>query len=144
MTLYVLDSHKEMVDSWRDRNGTLHKRDRRSKRLHTADMTPRELARVVAGFHGWKAESSGWIRADYSTPGNYDAVPICQGWSDLGTILQALGIIEVGKGVYWRRMQELAKHETGRRMWEGREYSKTIARLVSNGRSRYLRRGVNA
>jgi len=64
----------------------------------TWEMTTEELARVVSEHNGWKGQRDGFIR-------DTDGVRVVQGYSMLGSILEDMGVIEVGKGVHWRRQR---------------------------------------
>ena len=102
------------------------RQDSRSKRLITSEMTPRELAKAVAEWHGWEGYR-GYIYAPKSaahsnTNGNardrgYVVTPndhsIASGWDFLALALTKLGIIEVGVGIHWKRQHEIHMAEKG-------------------------------
>ena len=98
-----------------DVHGTLRRSDRNIWRTRTSQMTPRELARVVADWHGWTVRN-GYIYADkpYLKMGrSFDYTrkqgdAIAHGYNLLALVLHRLGIIEVGVGIHWRKQWEVA------------------------------------
>jgi hypothetical protein len=97
-------------------DGTV-RNDSRSKRLLTSEMTPRELAKAVAEWHGWYGYQ-GSIYPDaahrpYAKNERPDRRGIASGWDRLALVLKMLGIIEVGVGIHWKRQHEIHLAEKG-------------------------------
>jgi len=97
-------------------DGTRRK-DSRSKRLLTSEMTPRELAKAVAEWHGWYGYK-GVIYPDaahkpYAKNVRPQRWSIASGWDRLALVLNKLGIIEVGVGIHWKRQHEIHLAQTG-------------------------------
>lgn len=67
------------------------------RRKATWQMTPAELARVVADHQGWYGNTGGWINTA-------DHRPIVQGWDGLADVLTRARIIRPGRGIDWRRL----------------------------------------
>jgi phosphopantetheinyl transferase len=92
-----------------DVHGTLRRSDRNIWRTRTSQMTPRELARVVADWHGWTVRN-GYIYANEPclTHRKRGDQSIAHGYNLLALVLHRLGIIEVGVGIHWRKQWEIA------------------------------------
>ena len=92
-----------------DVHGTQRRSDRNIWRTRTSEMTPREMARVVADWHGW-TEDNGYIYANepYLTHRQRGDQSIARGYDLLALVLHRLGIIEVGVGIHWSKQHEIA------------------------------------